>query len=58
MGVIDSLPFILHSLRPKYILLKDSITVSSAACLNKADTNVSYLAPEELDPDIADNLNP
>lgn len=58
MGVIDNLPYILYSLRPRYILLHDSIIVSSAACLNKADTNVNYLAPEELDPDIVDKASP
>lgn len=57
MGVIDNLTFILYSLRPKYIIVKDSIIISSAMCLNKADTNVDYLAPEELDPDIPEKHN-
>lgn len=56
MGVIDGLDYVLHSLRPKYIILKDNIIISSALCLNQADTNVAYLAPEELDPDIALNV--
>ena len=52
MSFINNNFFSMVSLRPKYILVKESITISSILCINPYDVNVSYLAPEELDPEL------
>jgi len=59
MALIDGELNIFHSLRPKHIIVRDNnIVVISALCLNKSLTNTTYLAPEELNPEIAAKMDP
>jgi hypothetical protein len=35
----------LFSLSPSEIIIKDSLYVSSVFCINRSETNISYLSP-------------
>ena len=58
MGLIEKEPLIFHSLKPKYIIMKENINIAAVMCINSNENNLAYLAPEELDPSITSNTDP
>lgn len=44
------------SLCPAHLVLRETVAISSVFCLNASRTNVQYLAPEELDPSLAKDV--
>ena len=53
MMIIDDSFYVLHSLSPKHIFIKDRVIISSVFCVNSNHINVNYMAPEELDADLS-----